>query len=125
MGLGKRCPRKGVAVQTKAGLVGATTGSCPGRRVEVAVPGVGVGTFKRGELKKAGKRQQEWYAADLAKLKGPKPRTQRAPQRAPMDLTSFPVESYGPPRSEPTERILPGPHLVSQMYGVPSRRRRR
>ena len=66
---GKKCPRSGMLVQTKGGLVGTTTGDCGKRNAPVvAVAGVGAAPFKRGELKAVPKRQATKLADEL-KLK--------------------------------------------------------
>ncbi len=74
---GKKCPRPGVLVQTKGGLVGTTTGDCGKRNAPVvAVAGVGAAPFKRGELKAVPKRQATKLADELKRLKsapGPGP----------------------------------------------------
>ena len=56
-------------MQTKGGLVGATTGSCgPRNQPEVAVVGVGKAVFKRAELKKLGKRQEKQLENEFKRI---------------------------------------------------------
>lgn len=104
---GKKCPRPGIMVATKGGLVGTTTGSCgPRNAPEVAVLGLGVGTFKRGELKKLGKRAEVKLKADVARV-GPTAPTV-AVERKPGDyMPEYPFRVPFPERIEP-EFELPG-----------------
>lgn len=73
---GKKCPRAGLAVVSRGLLVGKTTGECEGRRIEVAVPGLGVNTYKRSELTKLGKRETTRYEEELGafEVSAPAPR---------------------------------------------------
>lgn len=65
----KKCPKPGVMVKTKAGLVGATTGNCGKRRsVEVALLGVGAAEFRRSELKALTKNQTARLKAELKRV---------------------------------------------------------
>jgi len=71
----KKCPKPGVMVKTKAGLVGATTGNCGKRRsVEVALLGVGAAEFRRSELKALTKNQTARLKTELKRVPklGPK-----------------------------------------------------
>lgn len=72
--LGKRCPKPGVMVRTRAGLIGVTTGTCAARRVKVALMGAGERVFTRGELKKVPKGQQERIKKELARADRPERR---------------------------------------------------
>jgi hypothetical protein len=63
-----KCPRPGVAVVTRGGLIGSTTGDCEQRKVEVRVAGFGDALFKRSELKKVTKTAEKKYLADVGKF---------------------------------------------------------
>jgi len=67
--LGKRCPKPGVMVRTRAGLIGITTGQCAARRIKVALMGAGERTYTRGELKKVPKGQMARIAKELQRPK--------------------------------------------------------
>lgn len=92
----KKCPKAGVLVTTKAGLVGATTGNCGKRRsVEVALLGVGSAEFRRGELRTLTAKQTERVKAELKRVPklGPTQRGRRPePQVAPAPM----YNPYGP-----------------------------
>lgn len=63
-----KCPLPGVGVVTRGGLIGATTGECAQRKVEVRVAGMGNAFFKRSELKKVTKTVEKKYVADVARF---------------------------------------------------------
>lgn len=79
----KKCPKPGVMVKTRAGLVGITTGTCAKRRVSVALLGAGAATFTRGELKALTKKQTERVKSELN-------RAGRATPTAPAPVMRFP-----------------------------------
>ena len=70
----KRCPKPGLMVSTRAGLIGVTTGECERRKVDVALMGQPNPTlFTRGELRKVPKGQQARIQKDLSKTRARQP----------------------------------------------------
>jgi hypothetical protein len=98
----KRCPKPGVMVVTRAGLIGVTTGVCERRRVDVALMGAGARTFTRGELRKVPKGQQ-------ARIK--KEVSGRGPTKVVRGEVLPAYVSSGYIRNTPTPEYVPTPQF--------------